>query len=426
MVGFLLLHGEQLVLAFWAIAILVAVGLIAACIWIVKRLSSWGPRAGLASGLVLLAVAGTGATWWLLAGPNQGPPTIVQGDEFPQLLKPLPPTAAFDYSGVSFFQGKLFATTNIGLLEIDGSDVTRVFRVQRKYSVVSGPWVDSANQLLWILDDQTHELLSFDGQNWRRMKMPTPEKGYYSRGDALEGIRAVDDGESLWFHSGGSAWRWNSARQEWQAVPGPAQVLSVEAGQEPIGVLPLGDQALWILRHEGLSFLVKENEDYKSDTIVILAGEQRQVPNNTGLRFFVENWVAVDKRGYVCTRKGDLLEVTSDGISKLEAPGSCEKLARTTTGQLLASFRKEGVFQYERGEWRKRATHPNPTGTGDYWTYLAGDRERVAVAITPKPVIKPPASGVPPEVPEWTQNAKLGLWVFSGDQTRELRLPVQR
>jgi hypothetical protein len=193
MPALVILHGEQLALVFWAVAIVVVVGLIAVCIWTVKRVASSGPRAGLGGGLVLLAVAGTAATFWLMGRPNQGPPAVVQGSEIPQLLKPLSPTATFGYSGVSFFQGKLFATTNIGLLEIDGSDVTRVFLVQRKYSVVSGPWVDSANRLLWILD----ELLSFDGQDWRRMKMPTPEKGYYSRGDVLEGIRAVDDGESL-------------------------------------------------------------------------------------------------------------------------------------------------------------------------------------------------------------------------------------
>jgi hypothetical protein len=79
--------------------------------------------------------------------------------------------------------------------------------------------------------------------------------------------------------------------------------------------------------------------------------------------------------------------------------------ARTTTGRLLASFRKEGVFEYEGGTWKKRAAHPNPAGTGEYWIYLAADAERTAIAITPK------------------DRAPSRIWFGSDEQLRELRLP---
>jgi len=104
--------------------------------------------------------------------PNTGPLDGLPAREVRSLIQQIPNYTSFSYSGSPFFKGKLYVTTNIGLLEFEHGRMSKVYRVQKQYSVVSGPWIDRADELLWVVDDQTHELLSFDGTSWRRVLMP--------------------------------------------------------------------------------------------------------------------------------------------------------------------------------------------------------------------------------------------------------------
>jgi len=316
-----LLHGEQIL--FIAIPVLIAVVATGMWffVWLVKKFHHWNYKQRSIFGIVALsALAAVGSTI-VVMGPNTGAPEILPASEIPRLVNALPPYAPFSYSDLAFFRGKLYATSNIGLIEIADGKPVRLYRVQRDYSVVSGPWVDTKNQLLWIQDDQTQELLQFDGTSWKRVQMPRPEKEYYSRGDVLQGTRMVHDGNTLWMHAGGSAWQWDQGKGQWVLFPSPRRTPTVEDANQAIGVLILGGQPALIVRHEGLAYLVRDDEEFKSDTVLLFSGEWRQIAMEEGLRFFAERWTTVSGVGYLCTRDGRIIKASRERVGVVSSPG---------------------------------------------------------------------------------------------------------
>lgn len=282
-------HGEQLLIWFLAIAAVVIGTLSMISWWLVKRLKSRMGRGAYGLGaLPFLALIGAIAVLMWAEAPNKGAPEVLPGSEFERLVKELPSYAPLGYSGLAYFQGKLYVSTNLGLLELEGARIARIYRVQDKYSVVSGPWVDRKNQLLWLQDDQTHELLNYDGRQWRRLSMPAPSKGYYSRGDVLEGARILGNDHGFWMVAAGSAWQWRHDSASWASEPSPSRVFEVERMDEVIGVLPVDGKVMFLMRHESLDFLISESEDFKSDTVRIFDGQWRDLPAPSGLRFFAE------------------------------------------------------------------------------------------------------------------------------------------
>ena len=154
---------------------------------------------------IVLAGVALFAMYWR-ARPNTGHPKVVNAAKLAGLIKSIGGYANFSFTDLAYFNGKLFVGTNLGLVEVEGGKPAEIYRFQSHYSVVSGPWLDRANRLLWVLDEQTHELVRFDGKTWTRMPLPNPAKGYYSRGDVLAGIRPVGTPEGFWLSSAGSVW----------------------------------------------------------------------------------------------------------------------------------------------------------------------------------------------------------------------------
>src|ERR1700735_3708751 len=121
------------------------------------------------------------------------------------------------------------------------------------------------------MDEPTQELGNFDRVPWRGVQMPSTKKGYYSRGDVREGYSRQSHANGFVMVAGGSVWRWESPTNTWNSVPQPVR----EKGDEHedtgdvIGVFPVGNKTLLIMRHQLLSFLVKHNQDFQSDTVVI-------------------------------------------------------------------------------------------------------------------------------------------------------------
>ena len=158
--------------------------------------------------------------------------------------------------------------TNLGLLELDEGRISRVFRFQKNDSVISGRWLDTADQLLWALDNHTNQLLNYDGVVWHRVDFPRPQKGYYSRGDVLERPKPIGNANGFWLQSGGSVWRWDPIKNNWSFEPQRSSNLNSQDAGEIIGVVPLGTKLFFIVRHELLSFLVKESKHFASDSLV--------------------------------------------------------------------------------------------------------------------------------------------------------------
>jgi hypothetical protein len=403
---------ETFVFLFRALSALLVVALVCFTVWLVRTAKHRiGNKAYWLAPVPFVSVLLAAYGFFLAQTPNAGPPFVLSESQLVAMIKALPASASFDYSGLAFYKGKFYAASNLGLLELEQGRVARFYRFQKNYSVVSGPWLDRANQLLWVLDDRTNQLVNYNGTVWHRVSLPEPRKGHYGRGDVLDGIKPASNAKGFWIQAGGTVWRWDSARNEWVFEPQPAPPVPSSDSRVTIGVLPIGTTPLLIVRHELLSFLVKDSQDFNSDTVVTGGGEGTVIPSNAGIKFFAKNWVVADDSGYICTRSGDILKVTSQTITKVDAPGNCETLAIAEPGILLASFRGKGIYEYT-DNWRLRAVDPYAAGEGEYWAHLRGDGAELAFAITGKPVIdKEHSSGTDMK---FIRNAPTSLWYSRG------------
>jgi hypothetical protein len=412
-------HGEQILLWVRGVLALLILGLIALSVWLVRITKrKIGNRAYWLAPLPFLGALLVGFAVSRAQAPNSGPPTVLPATKLTALTKALPKYAEFGYSGMAFYKGRLYVGTNLGLMDVEEGRVINLYQFQRDDSVVSGPWLDEANQLLWVLDEHTRELLNFSGTVWHRVALPQPPKGYYSRGDALEGVRPIGNVNGFWLQSGGGVWRWDSTENHWTAVPMPT--LDSPYADAIIGVTPLGAKLFFIVRHESLSFLVKDGQDFTSDTIVTDDGGWHAVANDSGPKFFADEWVTANESGFICTRKGELLKVTPQAITRLDSPGECEALARSGSKTLLAGFRRVGIYEFST-DWRLRGAAPYPSGTGDYWAHLSGSGTELAFAIDGKPVVdKSRSSGTDMK---FTRNAPTALWFSKGAEFRPVDIP---
>jgi hypothetical protein len=347
-------------------------------------------------------------------------PTFLPESKLAGLIQGLPDYAPFGYSGLAFYKDKLYASTNVGLIEIIDGRPNGVYRFQNSDSVVSGPWLDTSDQLLWVLDDHANQLLNFDGRAWHRVNLPQPQKGDLTRGDVLEGPRPIGNALGFWLESGGSVWRWNATKSAWATEQQPSQDPGSSDFNESIGVLPIGVSLLFIERHQLLPFLIKEGEDFESDTVVHRTTGWQDIPNNSGTKFLADNWASADGAAYICATSGILFRVSPQAVTKPEAPGKCETLASTSSHTLLASFRNKGIYEY-KGKWVLRAAHPYPSGTGDYWTYLSENGSEIALAIVAKPVVDKQRSSRTNM--KFTRNASNGLWICTGSEFHSVQVP---
>lgn len=405
-------HGEQLIPIFVG-ALLFAIAFLATVSWLAVRY--FKPRIGrmaylLASVPFLLAGI---ALFFEFQGekPNSGPPRIIAADKLSGLIRRLPAQAKFSLSGISFFNNKLYVGTNLGIIEVSDGKPVELYQFQSSDPVVSGPWLDKANNRLWAVDDHTGELLSFDGKAWTRMAKPLPSKGYYSRGDVLEGLQPIGNAYGFWLASAGSAWKWDSASNQWRLIAGNlAQSEDYERVNEILGVLPVGKTVLLIIRHEPLPFLVREGEDFLSDEVVTVSSPTSPGISRVGSPFLSDGWTVTRDAGYICSKDQTLFEITAQSVAQLSTPGPCESVSVDDDSNLLVSIRTKGVFRYAIGNWTLVAASPYPSGEGEYWTHLSASSSQLAVAIYGKPVVdKDHSSG---SRLHFIQNAPTSLWIL--------------
>jgi hypothetical protein len=410
---------EGLVYVGLAILGLIALGLVGLTIWLVRAAKRRiGNRAYWLAPIPLLALLLAGYLFEYVDSHDR-PPKIQSADKLAGLIGGLSDSTPFGYSGLAFLNGKLYASTNLGLLEVDDGRIAGLYRFRSDYSVVSGPWLDRANQVLWVLDGNTFQLFSFDGKVWHGMDIPSPQRGHFNRRDFLEGVRPTGNSQGFWLEAGETVWKWNSAKNNWITEDQPKSSVPPKYENKTIGVLPIESKPLFIVRHETFPELMFEGQDFVSDTVVTDDGGWRTIPNEAGLKFFVDTWVVTDESGYICTTKGQVLRVTPLAITKLDAPAACETLATTESGNLLASFRDKGVYEYTT-RWRFRAAHPY-SGNGEYWAYLSGNGEELAFAIDGKPVVdKKPSSGTDMK---FIRNAPNALWLSRGKEFQPIEIP---
>ena len=85
-------------------------------------------------------------------------PNSILPQELPRLIQSLPEYAHFAFSGVSFFGGRLYATSTLGLLVVAGGEPEALYQWQERDAVVQGPWRDLANDTIWTSMPRTGRL----------------------------------------------------------------------------------------------------------------------------------------------------------------------------------------------------------------------------------------------------------------------------
>lgn len=413
-------HGEQILAWLGIVAGLVLLVLVFLSILLVRLFKAkLGGRAYWAAAVPWLALLTGGLVFDLDVSPNTGPPKQLAAGQVHVLIEALPDYASFTFSGLAFYKSRLYVSTNLGLLEVINGKVTSIYRVQKQYSVVSGPWLDRSDQLLWLQDDETQDLLSFNGTTWHRLKTPRA-KGVYA-GVGAEGLHPVSDANQFLLAAGGSVWRWNNSQNNWKSELQPGRTPNSEDTGTVIGALPVRNRVVFLMRHQLLPLLVKNSEGFQSDEVVIDKDGWRSLTNLSRAGFLAETWIAAGDYGYICTRSGVLLQVTLESITKLDAPGECEAIASTDQGSLLASFRQAGIYTLTDGHWVLRAPHPYPKGEGEYWTFIAEESGNIAFALSAKPVIdKSRSSG---RDLRFTRNAPTALWVTGASGWKTVEVP---
>jgi hypothetical protein len=353
--------------------------------------------------LLLILMWGCG-----LVATNPTNPRIIAPQQIPGIVRTIPSYLRFEYSGLMFFKGKLYASSNIGLLEYEAGRLSRLYKWSNRDDVISGPWVDSSHNSLWMLHEGLGKLIRYDGGSWLAIKKPEPEAGL-TRGDVLEGFRGVGNSKDFWLEGAGHAWRWLNDKSSWATEPMP------DSQDHIARIIPTSNRILYVMRNESIQSwdLDKGPTEAQTDAVYYLEGQWKLVPNRSRVNYYAEQTVTPGVDGFIRTHKGEVLRVTSSEITLMESPGVCETLAVTSSGRLLASFINLGIYEYGKG-WQKKFSAPYPNTEGRHWAYLTEDNNLVAFAI----------SVMPQMVGEnrFEYPGQTTLWITNGDGLKAIPL----
>ena len=147
-------------------------------------------------------------------------PQAHSADQIAAAIRALPKYVHFSLSGVAFFKGKVYLSSNIGLLVISGAKPETLYKWVARDDVVEGPWNDTSNDALWIQHAHDNSLSRFDGTAWHRVALPVPTGGY-TRGDILGGFLGVSAPTAFWLVGGGPVWRFHADNTSWVSEKGP-------------------------------------------------------------------------------------------------------------------------------------------------------------------------------------------------------------
>src|SRR5262245_57980059 len=165
-------------------------------------------------------------------------PGPVSPDQIPAVIRALPADVPFSPSGAAFFKDKLYVSTNVGLLVVNGTRPETLHKWFSSDDVVSGPWVDMANDALWIHHAHDNYLRRFDGNSWRVVTPPL-----HRRGGPITIARGISSPSDFWLVFGGRVWRFRAGEPSWVLEPNPPapQYSETEA------VAPLGASMLYVV-----------------------------------------------------------------------------------------------------------------------------------------------------------------------------------
>jgi hypothetical protein len=328
-------------------------------------------------------------------------PKVVEPKDIHSVIRTLPSNTRFGYSGLKYFNGKLYASSNIGLLEFCDRKPHALYYWFTYDNVVEGPWLDMPNASLWLWRLHSNDLIRLNGNGWYRTNLPVPPRGHYSRGDILSGFVGISNNQNFWLIGGGHVWRWHDKTKSWKLEPIPP------AGKwsGTMGVAPLSKGLLYIVREEvGVLPLAKYS------AYLYTAGQWERIPLGT---FGFRQVLTIENTAFIHTREGDLLTVTDQTVNKVIIPGTCEAIATTSTGRLLGVFRDKGIYVYNK-KWIKLFDYPYSNIEGEHRAYLAEYDAEVAYATTSE--LESISQG------KRTYSGTVALWISSGNTLRRADL----
>jgi hypothetical protein len=287
-------------------------------------------------------------------------------------------------NGLAFFDGKLYATSSQGILEFDQGRFSGLCRWRLgRYKVIGsqGPWPNRTDGSVWFKEDYADFLIRRDASGWSSIPMPEPHGDdinplLYSIGRFSE----QSDRRGLWFSSKLETWRWDWNGRRWLEENLPPVTESVQA------VAPMGKCLLAVLRNQSSAFsLYAAGEEFKSDDVFIREeGREWRRLTPKGGGFAAGQVVAVPGAAFIRTwGRGEVLQAGVNTLVRIDVPGPCEALAVSTAGELLASFRDQGIFRYSEGNgWTQLYPCPCPPTQQKQHAFLAEDGGTVAFAIS--------------------------------------------
>jgi len=343
----------------------------------------------------------------VLGGCLSATPRMLPPNEVARQIRELPKNARFSTSGLGFWNGKLYAASNIGLLEIEEQRLSAFYQWHSSYNVIEGPWREESGPALWFWDCSFNQLLRWGPKGWTRRGLP-PREGGYSRGNILGGFRACWNSERTWIVGAGDAWHWDPAESEWipEQLPrgGVTGLAPVEKGLIAVMLFSrsMGDGG-WTSEVE---FSISDGTRWVRINAPPSMGLARQVVGTT-------------EAGYLRTRDGDVIRVDRGGVRRVAQPAPCDALTRTSDGELLASFVGKGIYQYDAGEWRLRCPTPYGPEEGEHWAFLAEEKGRIAFATTEYETVVDWEKGTR----SWSGTS--AIWVLKDKALERVRLGVE-
>lgn len=324
-------------------------------------------------------------------------PIVNTAADIPNLLKALPSYSPFELTGVAFYKGHVFAGTNIGLIDLKDSVPVGVYRWNTDDAVVEGPWADEVSGSLWIRRDHDGSLLRMDQAGWHLVALPDPPKGYFSRGDVLEGFRGVSDPSGFRLVGGGFVWK-RQTGGSWTLEPSPAlpkygavEGVAFSASDEVL-IARLG---MCVIRSSCRHAAYWRDANGWGPAIAVPMCCVKQVLSTT-------------TEAVVVSESGDLMRITRTEAVVVVTPGPIEAVARTSKGKILVSIAGAGIFTHDGEQWTKLLDYPNDVVPGEHWAYLAEEEGVVAFATTTVPQLQ--------SNNKFTYSGTTSLWVSAGTQ----------
>jgi hypothetical protein len=313
-------------------------------------------------------------------------------DDQPQVLHPskiaeavasIPKYTELGFSGLASHSGKVYATSNIGILEIQDGRIIALYRWHPKDPVVEGPWPNLNDGSLLFHDPPGERFLSCKSGEWSTLPLPNTQ---LSRKDMLLGFRGYSNRSEFWMVCGRNLWSLVNSR--WVDCPSPPAREAIAA------LIPFKDTLVAVSRNEPFTEWEKSLEsNERFDAIYKFANAAWAELLVDGFRFHAKDVVSSESRAFILTRTGEILELSSDlKLSRLQVPGPSEAICVTSKGFLVSSVPGLGIYEYDK-DWVRICRYPFGPDEGKHEAFVTEAAGAVILATNSITRLDKPSTG---------------------------------